>query len=157
MVNLSYWLSSIIKEIQVKLKDKSMILEKIVTVFNKKIKFYKNIVIPNKEQFFILHFLLVNFFGQFLFLEFFQYISLSLVKSFFLSFYFLTDRKLLSFSIYVNIFSILLRFDIIKMRKLFFGGNWKSNNTLAKTQGLVGSLIDKLEFDPAQVGTCSCI
>lgn len=38
------------------------------------------------------------------------------------------------------------------MRKLFFGGNWKSNNTLAKTQGLVGSLLDKLEFDPAQVG-----
>ena len=41
------------------------------------------------------------------------------------------------------------------MRKLFFGGNWKSNNTLAKTQLLVGSLVDKLEFDPAQVGTSS--
>jgi hypothetical protein len=43
------------------------------------------------------------------------------------------------------------------MRKLFFGGNWKSNNTLAKTQGLVGSLLDKLEFDPAHVGTYSKI
>lgn len=43
------------------------------------------------------------------------------------------------------------------MRKLFFGGNWKSNNTLAKTQGLVGSLLDKLEFDPAHVGIHSKI
>lgn len=39
------------------------------------------------------------------------------------------------------------------MKKLFFGGNWKSNNTLAQTQGLVSSLLDKLEFDPEQVGT----
>jgi triosephosphate isomerase len=38
------------------------------------------------------------------------------------------------------------------MRKLFFGANWKSNNTLAQTQGLVGSLLDKLEFDPEQAG-----
>jgi hypothetical protein len=43
------------------------------------------------------------------------------------------------------------------MRKLFFGGNWKSNNTLGKTQELVGSLIDKLEFDPAHAGTYTSI
>jgi|JI10StandDraft_1071094.scaffolds.fasta_scaffold4357154_1 triosephosphate isomerase len=41
-------------------------------------------------------------------------------------------------------------FDL--MRKLFFGGNWKCNNTLAQTQGLVGSLLDKLEFDPQEAG-----
>lgn len=39
------------------------------------------------------------------------------------------------------------------MRKLFIGGNWKSNNTLAQTQALVTSLLDKLEFDPEKVGT----
>lgn len=38
------------------------------------------------------------------------------------------------------------------MRKLFFGGNWKCNNTLAQTQGLVSSLLDKLEFNPEHVG-----
>lgn len=52
--------------------------------------------------------------------------------------------------------------DLVKiwynqMRKLFFGGNWKSNNTLGKTQKLVGSLIDKLEFDPAHAGTYTSI
>jgi triosephosphate isomerase len=41
------------------------------------------------------------------------------------------------------------------MRKLFIGGNWKSNNTLAQTQALVTSLLDKLEFDPEKVGTFS--
>ena len=34
------------------------------------------------------------------------------------------------------------------MRKIFIGGNWKCNNSLAQTQALVGSLLDKLEFDP---------
>jgi triosephosphate isomerase len=38
------------------------------------------------------------------------------------------------------------------MRKLFIGGNWKCNNSLAQTQGLVASLLDKLEFDPEKVG-----
>lgn len=38
------------------------------------------------------------------------------------------------------------------MRKLFIGGNWKCNNSLAQTQSLVGSLLDKLEFDPNAVG-----
>ena len=37
------------------------------------------------------------------------------------------------------------------MRKLFFGGNWKSNNTLKQTQDLVTTVIDQLEFDPAKV------
>ena len=43
------------------------------------------------------------------------------------------------------------------MRKLFFGGNWKCNNTLAQTQGLVSSLLDKLEFDPETAGTLQLI
>jgi triosephosphate isomerase len=43
------------------------------------------------------------------------------------------------------------------MRKLFIGGNWKCNNSLAQTQGLVTSLLDKLEFDPEKTGTCSSI
>ena len=33
------------------------------------------------------------------------------------------------------------------MRKLFIGGNWKCNNHLAQSQGLVSTLLDKLEFD----------
>jgi len=43
------------------------------------------------------------------------------------------------------------------MRKLFIGGNWKCNNSLAQTQGIVSSLLDKLEFDPEKVGTSSAI
>lgn len=39
------------------------------------------------------------------------------------------------------------------MRKLFIGGNWKCNNQLAASQGLVASLLDKLEFDQEKVGT----
>ena len=37
------------------------------------------------------------------------------------------------------------------MRKLFFGGNWKCNNTLVQTQDLITSVLDKLEFDPEKV------
>lgn len=38
-------------------------------------------------------------------------------------------------------------------RKLFIGGNWKSNNTLDQTKDLVNNVINKLEFDPKIVGT----
>ena len=38
------------------------------------------------------------------------------------------------------------------MRKVFIGGNWKSNNTLTTTQGLVTNIIDKLEFNENKVG-----
>jgi triosephosphate isomerase len=37
-------------------------------------------------------------------------------------------------------------------RKLFIGGNWKSNNHLAQSQKLVADLLDKLEFNPEHVG-----
>lgn len=30
------------------------------------------------------------------------------------------------------------------MRKVFIGGNWKSNNTLPQTQSMIGNIIDKL-------------
>jgi hypothetical protein len=30
------------------------------------------------------------------------------------------------------------------MRKVFIGGNWKCNNYLAQTQGMIGSIIDQL-------------
>ena len=47
------------------------------------------------------------------------------------------------------------RYKLLLMsnRKRFFGGNWKCNNTLAQTQGLVSSLLDQLEFNPEEVGT----
>ena len=37
------------------------------------------------------------------------------------------------------------------MRKLLIGGNWKCNNSLAQSQALVGSLLNKLEFNPNKV------
>ena len=37
-------------------------------------------------------------------------------------------------------------------RKLFVGGNWKSNNTVEQTRDLVENVINKLEFDPKTVG-----
>jgi hypothetical protein len=61
----------------------------------------------------------------------------------------------LPFEAYLINQGYVLIFDI--MRKLFFGGNWKCNNTLAQTQGLVSSLLDKLEFDPQQAGNIECI
>jgi triosephosphate isomerase len=36
-------------------------------------------------------------------------------------------------------------------RKRFVGGNWKSNNTLAKSLELVDSVVNKLEFDNVDV------
>ena len=41
------------------------------------------------------------------------------------------------------------------MRKLFFGGNLKCNNTLSQTQDMITSVLDKLEFDAEKVGTRS--
>lgn len=38
------------------------------------------------------------------------------------------------------------------MRKVFIGGNWKCNNTLAKTKTIMDEVIDQLEFDPERVG-----
>ena len=38
------------------------------------------------------------------------------------------------------------------MRKAFIGGNWKCNNSLAQTQNLLTSVVDKLEFDKEKVG-----
>lgn len=37
------------------------------------------------------------------------------------------------------------------LRKLFVGGNWKSNNTLSQTQDLVKNVINELKFDPNRV------
>jgi triosephosphate isomerase len=37
-------------------------------------------------------------------------------------------------------------------RKVFIGGNWKSNNTLKQSQLLVENVINKLDFDPARTG-----
>ena len=37
-------------------------------------------------------------------------------------------------------------------RKLFVGGNWKSNNTVEQTRDLVENVINKLEFDPKTAG-----
>lgn len=38
------------------------------------------------------------------------------------------------------------------LRKLFIGGNWKSNNTLSDSKQLVETVINKLEFDDNRVG-----
>ncbi len=38
------------------------------------------------------------------------------------------------------------------VRKLFVGGNWKSNNTLGQTQDLVKKTINSLKFDANKVG-----
>lgn len=37
------------------------------------------------------------------------------------------------------------------LRRLFVGGNWKCNNTLAQTKDLVNGVLNKLNFDPAKV------
>ncbi|KAL4469477.1 hypothetical protein ABPG74_004730 [Tetrahymena malaccensis] len=37
------------------------------------------------------------------------------------------------------------------IRRLFVGGNWKCNNTLAQTKDLVNSVLNKLHFDPSKV------
>lgn len=37
------------------------------------------------------------------------------------------------------------------LRKIFIGGNWKCNNTLAQSQALVQDVINKIQFDPAKV------
>jgi hypothetical protein len=42
-------------------------------------------------------------------------------------------------------------------RKLFVGGNWKSNNTLEQTKDLVNNVINKMEYDPKIVGSFSLI
>ena len=41
-------------------------------------------------------------------------------------------------------------------RKLFIGGNWKSNNTLAETKNLVSSIIDKTNFDTNKLEVLIC-
>ncbi len=38
------------------------------------------------------------------------------------------------------------------LKKLFVGGNWKSNNTLADSKNLVENVLNKLDFDPNRVG-----
>ena len=37
-------------------------------------------------------------------------------------------------------------------RKLFIGGNWKSNNTVAKTTSLVNDVYNNIEFDTEKLG-----
>jgi len=37
-------------------------------------------------------------------------------------------------------------------RKLFVGGNWKSNNTLSDSKQLVENVINKLEFNDVTLG-----
>jgi triosephosphate isomerase (TIM) len=37
------------------------------------------------------------------------------------------------------------------MRKVFIGGNWKCNNTLAQTQQMITNVVDILEFDDTKV------
>jgi len=39
------------------------------------------------------------------------------------------------------------------LRKLFIGGNWKCNNTLAQTKTLVEGTLNKLRFDQNKVGS----
>lgn len=45
-------------------------------------------------------------------------------------------------------------------KKLFIGGNWKSNNTHAQTDALVADVLKKLAFDHNKVGRifglCRC-
>lgn len=50
----------------------------------------------------------------------------------------------------VSIFNLRMQ-----QRKVFFGGNWKCNNTLVQTKALIESVVDKLEFDPKHVGNLS--
>ena len=38
------------------------------------------------------------------------------------------------------------------MKKVFFGGNWKCNNTLGETKGLIENIVNVLEFDSERVG-----
>lgn len=52
--------------------------------------------------------------------------------------------------VFKNIFSF-------STRKLFVGGNWKSNNTLEQTKDLVNNVINKMEYDPKIVGIFSLI
>ena len=37
------------------------------------------------------------------------------------------------------------------LRRLFVGGNWKSNNTFSQTQDLVKNVYNKLQFNPQKV------
>jgi len=37
------------------------------------------------------------------------------------------------------------------LRRLFVGGNWKSNNTLEQTKDVVSNVYNKLSFNPAKV------
>jgi triosephosphate isomerase len=41
-------------------------------------------------------------------------------------------------------------------KKLFIGGNWKSNNTHAQTDTLISDVLKKLTFDQAKVGEIMC-
>lgn len=46
------------------------------------------------------------------------------------------------------LYNILKKISYLKMaeRRRFIGGNWKSNNTLAKSLELVDNVVNKLEF-----------
>lgn len=37
-------------------------------------------------------------------------------------------------------------------RKVFFGGNWKCNNSLVQTKKIIEEVLDNLVFDPSKVG-----
>jgi hypothetical protein len=37
-------------------------------------------------------------------------------------------------------------------KRLFVGGNWKSNNTQAQTKALIENTINKLSFDSSKLG-----
>lgn len=39
-----------------------------------------------------------------------------------------------------------------RARKVFIGGNWKSNNTVEKSRQLVENVINKLDFDNEKTG-----
>lgn len=41
-------------------------------------------------------------------------------------------------------------------RKLFIGGNWKCNNTLAETKALVSNIVDKIKFDSNKIEVLIC-
>lgn len=47
-------------------------------------------------------------------------------------------------------------FHMESQKKLFIGGNWKSNNTIAQTTALVQDVLKKLEFDNTKVGIFLC-
>lgn len=47
---------------------------------------------------------------------------------------------------------MILYYSMDQHRKLFIGGNWKSNNTTAQTKALVEEVLKKLKYDSDKLG-----